>query len=359
MANRFGDVLRNLGSVLNPQVAQEMGQEDRLEQQQAQQIGMLGLQRRFQMEDQKRQRAQLEASPQYQLQMEALKNERGFRDAVKGAGGDETKIASAAMEFGKPEIAMQIVSKREARQTQLEIAREKIASEERQLQARLEDRSASREQLAVYQQGLLALKGQSAALQAEIARGNQDLRRLQFETKADAETRKQVQQLSVGLEKANLPQADAVLANVESAIRKNAAVAEYISGPKSNVPDWMVPDDVKTARQDFQKLFNITLKDRSGAAVTNQELERLKSEFATGTFKSAKQLNDAVEKARGIISKHYAGIAAGFGPETLKAYNENIRGMGGRVVIEPTGANPTAPGAGQVLKFDAQGNPIP
>jgi hypothetical protein len=330
MDNRFGSVLRSLGSVLNPQVAQELGAEDRLQQQQAQQLGMLGIQRQFQLADQARQ----EQSPEYQMKMEVLKNERAFREAVKGAGGDETKIASAAMEFGKPEIAMQIVGKREDRQARLEAKQAEVAFREKELTMRMEDRAATREQTAMYQQGLLVLKQQSAALQAEIAKGNQELKRLQFETRADERTRKDVQQLSVGLEKANLPQADAVLADVESALRKNPKVAESLAGPKAGLADWMLPEDDKFARQAFQKLFNITLKDRSGAAVTNQELERLKSEFATGVFKSPKQLNEAVEKARGIINKHYASVAAGFSPATLKAYNENVRGLGGRVVIE-------------------------
>src|SRR5688500_4633692 len=43
----LGSVLRSLGSVLNPQVAQEMAQEERQQQAVANQVGLLGLQKRM------------------------------------------------------------------------------------------------------------------------------------------------------------------------------------------------------------------------------------------------------------------------------------------------------------------------
>lgn len=330
----LGDVLRGYGSVLNPQVAAEVSSEDKAKTAENNQIGMLLLQKKLQ-----------ESSPQYQAQVEALQNEKNFRQAAAEAGGNPVKIAAAAAQYGKPELAVSLYNQQEARQQRLQQANDALEFKRTQLEQQKGNQDVVNE-----------LRRQQLALQGEIAKGNQDLKRMQFNQTADQQTRKQVQQLGAGLEKANLPQTDAVLADVESTLRKNPNAAEYISGVKASLPDWAVPDDAKFARQSFQKLFNITLKDRSGAAVTDQELERLKQEFATGAFKTQKQLEAAVEKARNIINKHYAGVAAGYSPDTLKAYNENIRGLGGRVVLEPASGAPASKG---VLRFDAQGNPIP
>ena len=319
----FGSALRNLGSVLNPQVAQELAAEDREERGVEKQLGMMALQQKIQQQ-----------SPEYQAKIQALENEKGFRTAVQGAGGDMTKVAEAAVQFGKPEIAMNLYSQQEQRAARLQQSREAIAARQSELEFRLADKAATREQQALAQAQLVELKKQGLALQGELAKGNQELKKMQFAMNADQKTKAQVRDLQGALEKANLPQADAVLTDVETALETNPKVAEWISGAKSIIPDLAAPQDVRSARQAFQKLFNITLKDRSGAAVTNQELERLKKEFATGAFKDEKQLKDAVEKARGIINTHYASVAGGFGAETLKAYNENIRSVGGKVVLD-------------------------
>lgn len=146
----------------------------------------------------------------------------------------------------------------------------------------------------------------------------------------------QVQQLGKDFEKAGLSSSIAV---AEDASKITPELAGYITGPKSMMPDLAVPDDAKFARQAVQKLFNITLKDRSGAAVTNQEMERLKTEFGKGVLKTPQQLINAVDKAKSIIEKHYKGIAAGYGQNALDAYNQNLTAIGGT----PLGINSAAP----------------
>lgn len=308
---QLGDVLRGLGSVLNPAVAQDVAQEDARRQAQDQQLRMIALQQLIQR-----------GSPEYQAKMEALQNERNFRTAAQAAGGDPVKLAAAAAQYGKPELAVSLYNQQEARAARLQQAKEANDMKFLQLQ-----------QAGTNAEAMQELKRQGLALQAEIAKGNQDLKRMQFGMQQDNQLKKQTQQLGAALEKANLPEADAVLDGVEQALQKSPQIAEYISGPKSAIPDWMVPDDVKFGRQAFQKLFNITLKTRSGSAVTNQELERLKSEFAAGTFKTPQQLQAAVDQARNIINKHYQSVASGYGKEALDSYNENLRGFGGRVVL--------------------------
>lgn len=320
----IGDLLRGLGSTLNPQVAQEAAQEDRATQAQNQQVGMLLLQKQIQ-----------EQSPQYQAQLEALNNEKGFRAAAAEAGGDPVKIASAAMQFGKPEVAVNMYNQQEQRAARVQQAHDSLALKERELTARMEDRAADRAAKEAAAAQLLEIKKQGLAMQGELAKSNQALKQMQFEMKADSQLRQSVQQLGTALEKANLPEADSVLGAVEDAMKKTD-IAQYISGPKSLIPDFALPTEIAAGKQAFQKLFNITLKNRSGSAVTNQELDRLKQEFATGAFKTPAQLEKAVDQARNIITKHYASVTAGFGPDALEAYNENVRGLGGRVVIKPS-----------------------
>jgi len=94
----FGDVLRGLGSVLNPQVAQQLGEEQRQERgaesQLQKQLGMLMLTKQIEQQ-----------SPEYQAKVEALKNEKGFREEASAAGSDLVKLTAAAAKYGKPEIA--------------------------------------------------------------------------------------------------------------------------------------------------------------------------------------------------------------------------------------------------------------
>lgn len=137
---------------------------------------------------------------------------------------------------------------------------------------------------------------------------------------------KTVQQLGRDLEKANLPSTIPV---IENAAKITPELAGWLTGEKALLPDRVVPAEVVKARQDLAKLFNITLKDRSGAAVTNQELERLKEEFGKGLLRTPKSLIDAISTARSIVEKHYQNIAATHGPEALKAYNENLEAIGG------------------------------
>lgn len=319
----FGDALRGFGSVLNPQVAQEVAGDERQQQAQQNQIGMLMLQKKIQ-----------EQSPEYQAKLEAVKNEKLFREEVQSAGGDMAKVAGAAVKYGKPELAANIYNQQEARAARVQQAHDALEARKMELQMRIDDKALDRDQKERYN-GLMAdLKQQQMVLSAENAKNQYELKKLQFTTQGDKQLVQNTQKLQGALEKANLPQTDSVLGGVEDALKKTPDLSEYISGPKSRIPDMIAGKEIGLGRQAFQKLFNITLKDRSGAAVTNQELERLKQEFATGVFKTKEQLEGAVKEVRRIVDNHYTSVAAGFGPDVLEAYNENLRGLNGKVVIK-------------------------
>jgi hypothetical protein len=328
--------LRQAGGILSPDVQKQLAGEDAQDNAERRQVEMLRLQQRLQQE-----------TPEYQARMEALKNEKLFREAVAGASGDMTKIAGAAVQYGKPELALNLYKQQEDRAARLQQSAEALDLKRTQLEQthslnlqRITDANERRAETARHNQALEALTARSNEFKRENAGLANQLKLLDLELKGnkiDAEKLRTLNtnttKLGAALEKANLPEADAVLGSVEKALEDAPKIAEYISGPKSLLPDLAVPDEVKFGRQAFQKLFNITLKNRSGAAVTIPELERLKQEFATGALKTPQQLKAAVDQARTIINKHYASVASGFGPDVLEAYNENVRQFGGRVVL--------------------------
>lgn len=368
--------LRLAGGVLNPEVQKETFQEDAnirlLEDRRrdlvANQI-IRGAESGSINTDAARARLQelgygdipLSVSPEARARLTALENDTNFRTAMRDANGDMAKIANAAMSYGKPEVAMQIFNQQENRVATLQRHKESLAARQQELQMRMEDRAATREQQGQYQQMMVQLRREALGLQSQIAQGNQSLQALRIEMMGDKVQREKAkenlqitQKLGAAFEKAGLPQMDEVLRQAEAAIAKDDVLA-YVNGPKSSIPDFAVGKEITDARQSVQKLFNITLKDRSGAAVTTQELERLKSEFGQGLFKTPAQLRNAVTKARTIVENHYKGIAAGFGKGALDSYNQNMEEIGGNKVLTGPSA-PAAPGA--VLKFDAQGNPV-
>lgn len=172
----------------------------------------------------------------------------------------------------------------------------------------------------------------------------------------DTNVSKQVQQLGKDFERAGLP---TMINVVGEAMKLTPGLEKWVSGPKSALPDILVRDadglkaaDILRARQDVAKLFNITLKDRSGAAVTNQELERLKKEFGSGVFKQPGQLLAAIKRASQIVDDHYKGIAASYGKDVLDGYNGNLEAVGGRPFKPgaPSAPNSVIDAADAILK---------
>ena len=341
--------LRQAAGVLNPDVQKMTMTEDAtIERDRSQAMNQEELMRkRFELE---------QLTPESQMKREQLLNERAFRVAALEAGNDPAKIAGAAMQFGKPEIAMNIYNQQETRRARLEQHKESLAAKAQELETRMQDRQATREQQAQYQQAMIGIRQQSLAIQGEIARGNQELQRMRIEMTGDKVTRdnertklQTTQKLGAAFEKASLPEMTTVLAQAQAAVADDK-ILEWVNGPKSSIPDMVAPKEVTDARQAIAKLFNITLKDRSGAAVTIQELERLKKEFGAGVFKKPEQLREAISKMNEIVENHYRGIAAGFGKTALDDYNKNMEEIGGRAVLKGSGI-PKITGDGDYAKL--------
>lgn len=161
----FGDALRGFGSVLNPQVAQEVAGDERQQQAQQNQIGMLMLHKKLE-----------EQSPEYQAKIEALKNEKLFREEVAKSDGDMSKMATAAMKYGKPEIAANIFKAHEDRAARLQMASENVENRKLQLEqlheqalSRITDSQTRAEESARHNRSIERLTEQGNTIKQQLA----------------------------------------------------------------------------------------------------------------------------------------------------------------------------------------------
>jgi len=90
-------------------------------------------------------------------------------------------------------------------------------------------------------------------------------------------------------------------------------------------------------------IFNTTLKERSGAAVTDQELQRLKGEFASGKFNTEEKMIDAMQRYKNILRKRMRQHEAAYKPEVRNLYRTQ-GGMTSEDFFPEPGAGKPPPG---------------
>lgn len=122
----------------------------------------------------------------------------------------------------------------------------------------------------------------------------------------------------------------------------NSIQGQNVDVPGANIPlVGRVSFYDKNARQisdSFSRIFNIELKDRSGAAVTTPELERLKQEFSSGKFQTESELIGAARDYKRLLNEELDRRAAAYSPEVRQIYHErlgDIQGSGSRVPSAP------------------------
>jgi len=92
-------------------------------------------------------------------------------------------------------------------------------------------------------------------------------------------------------------------------------------GATSLLPTSVLSDQGKMNRQLVNTIQNITLKNRSGAAVTKPEFDRLKQELATGKITTDAQIRTALTRVRDIFKEHKKTLAAGFPQEVVSEFS--------------------------------------
>lgn len=80
--------------------------------------------------------------------------------------------------------------------------------------------------------------------------------------------------------------------------------------------------DARKLRDAASNIFNVELKNRSGAAVTDNELKRLRDEFSAGKFNTESELMDAIKRYKNRTQLVLKQQESGYSPEAIKAYKE-------------------------------------
>lgn len=318
--------MRGLGSVLNPQVAQELSQEGAQDKAMERQLGMLALQQKIQQE-----------SPEYKAKLESLKNEKLFRDAVAQAGGDMTKIASAAVQHGKPELAVQMFNQQETRAARIQQAQDAIEARKHELEMRLADKALDRASKERMEQALLALKEQGLQVQRENAAANRQLAILRLEMQGDRQRAElernldkrvtsfanELQQNKIPALSASITTANDILKNYEG---KDIPGLGLFVGSK-RVPDAMRSEEAKAVRSALQAVSNDLLNLYSGLAVTLPEAERRElEEMKNGDFTS-EDFKNAWPRIVNRYNTVVGNLSAGAGQEVLKEYQSRPGAM--------------------------------
>lgn len=156
---------------------------------------------------------------------------------------------------------------------------------------------------------LAALKSQELAQNKQLAAETKNLDRVD----------KKVTAFATQLDKTNVPQFESLLGDIEADIAKFKDIPGY-GGIMGNLPIFLQSEEGKALRQKIATLRNLTLKDRSGAAVTNQELTRLLEELGTGMFKSDADLKRGLSGVRKNLDAVKQNVVAGIDDDTLTEY---------------------------------------
>lgn len=336
---QFGDVLRGLGSVLNPQVNQAVEGEyqKKLSDQQAmQQFALAQLVKGVESGSIAPERlpAPLQGivgvSPEAQARMQALKNEQGYRDALGALGSNpsEDQIAQVAVRFGKPEIAIAATKSKEDRAARVQQAADMLSFRQSQLEQQKEmalQRAADqKERDAInnqFKQQSLALQSQIAASNAELRRLGLDIQRQGIEQRADMQNNKPMTEFQgkAAIYGTRAAQSDKVLKALEDTVSLPGLAAGQATGMLGNMLMSSEQQRITQAQRDF---VNAILRQESGAVISDQEFANAKKQYFPMTGDDKATL-DQKRANRQLAIQGFARMAGPKGAEEIKAIVDN------------------------------------
>lgn len=131
---------------------------------------------------------------------------------------------------------------------------------------------------------------------------------------------RKVTTFSTQIERTNVPQFEQALQNLENELAKYKDKADLPGvGLAGNLPQFLLSAEGQKLRQALAPIKNIELKNRSGAAVVDQEMRRYLEELG-GRITSDKQLLTAVKNIRDRFDAQKQNIVAGAGDDVLDEY---------------------------------------
>lgn len=186
---------------------------------------------------------------------------------------------------------------------------------------------------------LAELRGQELAQNKQLANEQKNLDRVD----------KKVTAFSSQLDKTNVPQFESLLGDIEADLARYKDIPGY-GGVMGNLPTFMQTEEGRALRQKIATLRNLTLKDRSGAAVTNQELARLLEELGTGMLKTDADLRRGLAGVRKNLDAVKQNVIAGVDDDTLSEYQKR----GGMRLKRGGPTTPSASAAPDVTALEAE-----
>lgn len=183
-----------------------------------------------------------------------------------------------------------------------------------------EMRQATMDNTQAYRESTLAARQEGLA----IRRDSQALAQGQREQQNDFQLQRQATALGTQIAKAGIPQADQTLGEIEGLMQKYPKGDLPGYGPvQSLLPSAALSQDGQQLRQAVQGLANVQLKQRSGAAVTDQEFNRFKLELGSGALMSEDRIRQGIAHFRDLLESEKKNFAAGAPGDALQAYEES------------------------------------
>jgi hypothetical protein len=146
-----------------------------------------------------------------------------------------------------------------------------------------------------------------------VSKGNKQEERL--------ETR--VTDLSEALEKSSILEMSGIFNLVDKQILQTEGDIPGIGGT-GKVPAILLSTEGLKNRQLLSQLQNITLKNRSGAAVTAPEFDRLKTELGTGVISGDREVKNALIRMKQLFDDHTKKVRAGYSDEVNALYDKRV-----------------------------------
>lgn len=206
---------------------------------------------------------------------------------------------------------------------------------------------------------LIAAKENADARRDMVAQRSED-RAAAKETKENDKIEKQIDNYSKRLEKTGITKAAQTLQEIDSMLQGG------LDNTKGDIPGYglaagalpgvALSDKGQKLRQAVQRLANIELKDRSGAAVTDAEFQRFKEEFGTGTLKTEQQLLNGLRQYRNVLARVSKELEAATPRKALEEYESREGAVtsklipGADKVDKPVKKEATQPQASGVVK---------
>lgn len=132
-----------------------------------------------------------------------------------------------------------------------------------------------------------------------------------------------IQRMQDDLVKSNAP---ATQRNIDDVLGQLDRLGDVEFRAAVGAPDWTpnlaLPNNVIQFRTALSGMRNIVLKDRSGAAVTDAEFDRLKEELASGHFTTREAISGALQRLREIAARYQGDIEAGYSDSARRVYHQ-------------------------------------